>query len=117
MFPQVRKEFAVVATSFVKVFLGGLVVGVVWYLTSGPASEEEIDNMWNWICLGRGRKEKSKNNDGIAAKEEEVEMAIKAKLRKDIGYEWKEIKDGDICPQGCEFKLDFATGKKYARQL
>lgn len=29
--------------------------------------------------------------------------------------DWTEIFPGDICPPGCEFRMDFSTGKNFVR--
>jgi rubredoxin len=31
--------------------------------------------------------------------------------------DWTEIPSGSVCPSGCEYKMDFETGKNYIRIL
>lgn len=30
-------------------------------------------------------------------------------------FDWQEVKENDVCPPGLEFRMEFETGKNYAR--
>lgn len=108
--------------------IGIVVVGCIWYLTSQKFSRNDngsqsMERWWkessildgsNGNYSNIGNDDEKRSNKG---KIHPTKVNTERMIRNDIGRSWTEINESDICPTGCKFKMDFETGKNYARRL
>lgn len=91
----------------IAIAVGVALVCFIWHLT--PSAEESKTEEAMGLCVS---KRNDTGNDTEQGKADTTKRSV-----KDIGREWVELEEGDICPAGCEFSMDFSSGKNFARRL